>query len=312
MISSIADLRANGPAGRRLVHVVACLIGFQIGLILVPSRVLAADPAVAVFNYQAGVGYRFEHVEESDARFFTFPFLFNVPEEDIHRASAFGRLTVPVSGPIGARAFLSPGYVNRQIDDFSQTEIDGGGISIGGDLFVRNPERFEIGVGPRFDWATLESDGFDQDLRTFGGELGVRGFLPDFGVGPLDLQISGAIGDRDVDQDGGDFSGRTSSAAGGVVLYPFDRSSIHFGGVWTSEPALDGSHFESRFGVFELDFLLAKSPAWVVGPRVSAGERDRPFFGPTSVDQTFYSIGFELSASFPGADSLVVLRRRYQ
>lgn len=296
---------------RRLFPPIACLIGFQLGLLVSPSRGFAADPAVAAFNYQAIAGYRFEHVEDSDATFNVFPFQFTVPEEESHRVSAVGRLTMPVSERIGARAFLSPGYVRGEVDDFSRSEIDGGGISVGGDLFVRDPERFEIGIGPRFDWITLELDGFDQDLRTFGGELGVRGFLPDFGVGPLDLQLTGALGDRDVDKNGSDFSGRTGSVEGGVVLYPFDRLSIQLGGVWTSDPALDGSHYESRFGVLELDFLLAKSPAWILGPRVLAGERDRPFFGLENVDQTFYSIGFELSASFPGADSLVVLRRRY-
>lgn len=296
--------------GRRALNSFGILIAMTLGSMSHVGEAWSAGRAVEVLNYQAGVGYSWEHVEDSTERFAGFGF--EIPGEDTHRVGAYATVTVPLVGWIGARASIQPGYSNRRIDDSSDSETEGDGVAVGGDLFVRDPEHFEVGIGPRYDWTSFDTDSQDVEVQSIAGEAYARIFLPDLGSVPADLWLSGSIGDLDIDFDFGDLAGKTRSVAGGIVAYPIPRLAIRTGGGFIHEESSGSSYVESKYGVLGFDLLMMSSPALILAPRVTVGDRDTATAGPISFDQTYYSVGFVLSASFPGADSLVALRRRFQ
>ncbi len=302
------SLRRLGSKGVWRVIVVG--IGI---LLLRPGHAVASEPAVAETNFRAGLGYLFTNLDDDSRTIFPSAVL-NVPESESHQVALSGGITVPVAHAVGLRASVVPSYSHQEIDGGNFDDVETGGIALGGDVFARDPELFEVGAGLRYAWSEVETSSSDDSLHSLSGVVYAKAFVRDYGVGPVDLGVYGQYGEDAIDEEdrvGG--QAEFYEAGGGVTFYPHARVALAVGGHYRSEESSEFGDLESEIstGVISIDFLALRRPALTVGPRFEFGEAETSFFGVDGIEQDFYSVGFGVSASFPGADSLVELSRKY-
>ena len=276
--------------------------------LLASTLAAAREPAVRELNVRA-VG-SFDHISVgSDDVFNSSGLLVHLSEEESDIGSIVGVVTVPIGETLGARGFFGAVGSKRHIDVLPARRS--GGIEMGGDLFWRDPEVGEIGIGPRYFWNQTTALGEDQSSHSGGAELSASLFIESFGVGPVDLDFVTSVLDSELDPDrnGSYRPGRTYAAAGGATVYLSDNFSAGLGGSWTRENAGNGEHHIVTSADIDAEVLLPFSPAVTLGAGLSFGEQEFSLSNFSTYGVSFWSIGVSVGVSFPGANSLVELNR---
>lgn len=281
-------------------------------LFWIPGRGLASDPAVAETNFRAGIDYVFSSIEDDSASNGSLSvYLLETEKNDVDFR---GVVVVPVAHSIGLRLSLAPNYSTYEVDGVFSRYSKTAGLGLAGDVFFRDPDRFEIGLGPRYSWdEPLESDD-GHSIHSLAGIVYGRLFLGDPGIVPIDVEAFVLFGEQDLgeeDRTGG--SSEFYEAGGGLTFYPHARLALGAGASYREE---DSSAFADRereivAGRFFVDFLALRRPGLIVGPRAEVGEVESSLAGFEGLEQRFYSVGLAVSLNFPGAESLVDLSRRY-
>ena len=285
--------------------VAACVVG-SAGL------ASAAKPAVKERNIRALARYDYVHVNSDDVnRFAPAPANPNdsFPEIDFDTGTFLGFLTMPVGDGMGARFFAGPATSKRHAD--VETATKSSGLEFGGDLFFRDPEVGEFGIGPRYSWRETKQGRVDKSAHYGGGEMYGRAFFEGFGFGPVDLDTRTSVLDGDIDIDGKFSEGTVYSAGGGATVYFSDRLAVGLGGSWTRSNNDDGDHLTVSSADIDIDVLLPLPMPVTFGFDVSIGNQDRAASGFDNFGSDFFSIGLGLTISFTEATSLVELSRFY-
>lgn len=279
-----------------------------LGALLVGASAQAAGPAVRALNGRVGAGYVYSDFED-DGSFFGAGSV--VGSED-HQGFLTGTLTVPLGESLGLRLNLLPNYGHREADSFLELDADFGGIDSGVGLFWRDPERFELGVEARYSWQEIEFDsGADeQSVHSFEGRWYGAWFLSPDALWPIDLNAHFSYAGIDLDEQLGDEVQESWSVGGAVRLYPLDVLAFSVGGLYRELDSHAIIDTETAGAVFTVDALVHRKPAVTLGPRFEVGERKVSSFGP-HFSQTYYTVGVQVTMSFPGGDSLVELNRAY-
>jgi hypothetical protein len=306
ILQSPEKFRSRSGLAMTVVGALAALLASSVAI----SAASAAEPAVKERNFRVMGSYDFIRVG-SDRATGREGVVEDFPEEDIDLGIVLGIVTVPISHSFGARAFFGALGSKRHVDDQSERRI--GGLEMGGDIFWRDQEIGEIGIGPRYTWRDVERGGSNQSGHNGGAAINGSLFLGDFGLGPMDIEMQASVLDSDVDIDrDGDLSpGRTYHFSGGVTAYLADNFSMGLAGSYTRENAGNGEHLVTTGADIDARLLLPMRPAVTLGASVSGGRQDVAVNGFSNYGVDFYSIGVSVEVSFPGADSLLELNRNF-
>ncbi len=281
-------------------------------LFWIPGRGMASDPAVAEMNFRAGIDYAFSSIEEDSASigFFGVRLL----ETEKNEVDFRGVVVMPVAHSIGLRIAVAPNYSRYDVDGAFSRDSESAGLGLAGDVFFRDPDRFEVGAGPRYAWEEpLDLDN-GHTVHTLAGIVYGRLFLGDPGIAPIDLEAFVEFGELDFEEN--DRTGGSSlfyEAGGGLTLYPHARLALGAGASYREEDSSAFGDLERKIvaGRFFVDFLAIQRPGLIFGPRAEVGEVESFVAGFEGLEQQFYSVGWVVSLSFPGAESIVELSRRY-
>lgn len=275
------------------------------------SAARASEPAVKQLNGRALARYDYIHINSSDVFRFRPPPTVNasVTEEDIDRGFFQGVLTIPLQHAVGLRALVAATTSKRHPDQFEETKS--GGLEIGADLFVRNPEVGEAGIGPRYRWDETTTGQVDRSNHAAGVAAYGTLFLDEFLFGPMDLGVNGRFLDADIDSDGAFSAEREYSAGGRVTTYVSDRVAVGVGGSWSRTNFGTGEHVEYASADFDLDLLLPTPLPVTLGAGFSYGKQEVGSLALSNYGREFFSLGFSLTVSFVDAQSLLELNRFY-
>lgn len=319
------SVRARSFSMPRSSVLVASLFAFS--LCLLATVALAASdeerqPAVKARNSRVVGSYDYTHIDSDEAFDYSSgsPVLTPFPEVDIDSGSIIGTLTFPIHDSIGGRVLAGPVGSKSHVDAADATRR--GGMLLGGDLFWRDPEVGEVGLGPRYLWTESNTGDYERSNHALGAALTTSLFLQDFGVGPIDLDFEALFFDDGLGTNGGpprreDYfaaggGSRTYSASGGATLYLSDGSlAVGLGGRWARKNYGTGEHQATRAADIDLEVLLPIEPTITLGANISLGDRDVSVQDTANFGQTFFSLGVSVTVSFPGAKSLVELNRHY-
>jgi hypothetical protein len=301
-----------------VASVVACIAMSAVGFILTAGAAQAADPAAnsAVREGNARIkGYfDYSHRAGEDDVFVTGPsapgmMSFDPPEQDIEAGGVIGTYTFPVAESIGARVIIDPNATS--INTPGLPHIRSSGIALGGDLFWRDPNVGEFGVGPRYAWNHLEPAGNNSETHTGGAEASATLFLEDFGIGPVDLGVDGRYLYSETDDNGFLIADRTWGVSGGARAYVSDIVALGLGGSWTRERFEAGDKSATTTADLSMDILLPFSTPLTLGATASFGQYERFQSGLATYGVDYYSLGVALTVSFATAKSLVELERHF-
>jgi hypothetical protein len=282
--------------------------------ILVPAAsARASEPAVKQLNFRVLARYDYTHINSEEAfRFSPPPPVLTrraeqTAEVDVDEGLFLGTLTLPIGHSLGARVFAGPTTSKTHIDTFEETKT--GGLLIGGDVFLRDPEVGEIGIGPRYFWDESTRGQVDRSNHAAGVEAYASLFLGDFLVGPIDLTTSARFLDADIDSDGAFSAERNYRAAGQATAYVSDRVAVGLGGSWSRTNFGSGDHITFQSADIDIDVLLPTPVPVTLGADVSIGEQDVGSGDFANFGRQFFSIGLSVTVSFVEATSLLELNR---
>ena len=282
----------------------------------------ASEPAVKAMNMRVLARYDYTHVDSEEVFRFTPPpaVLDTVTfgEEDIDAGTILGFVTIPIEHSLGARLFAGPTGSKRHVDRFDATRSYG--FEAGGDLFWRDPEIGELGIGPRYLFSSSTTGGVDRTTNSVGADVYGVLFVEDFGLGPIDVR--GTLGflhseSEPEPESDGNYSGISNFNAGGnATLYVSDSLALGLGGSWSrSNFGNGGESLEVASADLDIDFLVpVLVPAAVpitLGADISIGTQERSASGFAQFGRDFFSVGVSLTLSFADATSLLELNRFY-
>jgi hypothetical protein len=292
----------------------ASVLGLSLVGMVWATVAAASEPAVRQKNVRVVAFYDYTHIDSDDV--FAFPpgggsVRVHASEIDLDEGGARGTYTFPLGHSLGARVIA--GTTGSKVHPDGLEETKSGGIDLGGDIFLRDPERFEVGIGPRYNWMDRSRGSSDETIHSGGMAAYAKYFLKEFGVGPVDLDLSGQFMnmDSDVDISGALSARRTDSAGGGARVYLSDAVALRVGGQWTRLNYGGGGNEVTKAADFDLDVLLPFRPNVTLGADLTIGEIDQSIPGVANFGRQFFSMGISLTVSFPGVDSLVELTRFY-
>ena len=315
---SIRSTICHAPS--RSTHLLVTLAALMAALmtVLPAGFARASEPAVKALNVRALARYDYTHVDSEEVFRFTPPppvlDQSTFGEEDIDAGAILGFVTLPIEHSLGARFFAGPTGSKRHVDRFDATRSYG--FELGGDLFWRDPEVGELGIGPRYLFSSSTTGGVDRTTNSVGADVYGVLFVQDFGVGAIDLR--GYLGflhsesDPEAESDG-TYSGMSNFRAGGnATLYVSDFLALGLGGSWSrSNFGNGGESLDISSADIDIDVLVPVVLPITLGAEVSIGRQERSAAGFAQFGRDFFSIGVSLTLSFTDASSLLELNRFY-
>lgn len=223
--------------------------------------------------------------------------------------SITGVVSIPIDRELGARVLVTPFYQGTNASGSSiagrvgSVGVDTGGITLGGDIFLRYTDSFEASIGPRYTFSDVDGS----SAHAVGVEVKGKIFLDDFGIGPVDLKGSTFLTGTDLDGDDSS-SGRDYGIAAGATVYLDRQFSIEGQAFWQRDN-LSSGHDRAGMGA-EFNYLVSLSRPITLSLRLSGGAIETKTAGDDS-NEPYYSIGMSVTVSFPGADSLLELERGF-
>lgn len=299
-------------------------------MVAAPSQ---ADPAVKEANVRIVADYNFDHVNSNDAFQYTPPptTLGSIQEVDIDSGGFTGIFTFPVAEAFGVRVYGGPTFSKTSIDQFAtvrvsplvspRVSIERFGLDVGGDVFWRDPNVGEAGIGTFYQFSSVDAGNVDDEFVGAGRSInrsehtaGVHAygklFLDDFiGYGPLDLDLSANFSDSNIDDHGSLSAERTYTTRGGARLYPNDHFALRIGGVFSRTNFGDTAFSEIRGMEVDADVLLPMARAITLGAGFRVGTVDEAPVGFQNYGRMFFGLAFKATISFTDAKSLLELNR---
>lgn len=303
----------------RLSTVLRTALVSTAALLLLGSGVATAgDPAVQEANFRFIGNYDYIHVNSDDVFRFTAPAgLAQAAEVDVDAGGFTGIYTMPISDELGVRMIGGPTFSKVHVDGVD--DLQSYGLMAGGDVFWRDPTLGELGVGTFYNFA--ESDRFrstsdfrsvDRSDHTAGLHAYGKFFIKDLlGFGPVDLDASGNFSDSNIDDNGSLSAERNYGARWGATLYPGDGFSVRLGGRYSRTNYGDLSSQELTVMDLDAKVLIPSKPNVILGAGFFMGTTDESPNGFQNYGRFISGIAISATISFPGADSLVDLNRRF-
>jgi len=299
-----------------------CIASLTLGLALFASSVSFAEgPAVKASNLRVIANYDWTHVNSDEVfQFSPTPGLVQAMAIDVDSGGFTGIYTFPIldDESFGARVMGSADFSKINSSPLPEGRPNAGqetlrhGLTLGGEVFWRDPTVGEFGVGTFYSFADAETDSADRSEHTAGvtafGELFLNDFL---GYGPVDLDASVAFSDSDIDDNGSFSAERSYTGRWGATLYPNDSFSLRTGGVY-SRTNFGTSEHSALIG-FEADarILLPLEPLVTLGAGFEVGKFEVAPNGVQNYGSMFFGLGFSVTISFADAQSLLELNRNF-
>jgi hypothetical protein len=282
--------------------------------LLLPSIARAGKPAVKEINGRVFGGYRYESTGRAEAFAINQATFLAGTNEGTWLIG--GVVTTPIFDFLGGRVFVSGGQNTLEFESelgFPGNTFDGGRVDAGGVLFVRNPEFGYFDLGYRFGWESSSNPLID---RVIVNALIIDAgfYIPDQGPGPFDWDFHFDYA-RPAVHTIGPTQHASQYTVDGLIGWYIGRSVRLAAGVHWLATAADRSPSQSDLrGVAELAWLLPIGERRLVSVELfgSGGRIDTDLAAPFGiVDRSVYSIGINVTLSYPGATSLVELIREY-
>ena len=280
-------------------------------LVLGSGVATAGDPAVQEANFRFIGNY-------DDVFRFTAPAgLAQAVEVDVDAGGLTGIYTMPISDELGVRMIGGPTFSKVHVDGVD--DLQSYGLMAGGDVFWRDPAVGELGVGTFYNFAESERFRSTSDFRsvdrsdhTAGLHAYGKFFIKDlWGFGPVDLDASGNFSDSNIDDNGSLSAERNYGARWGATLYPGDGFSVRLGGRYSRTNYGDLSSQELTVMDLDAKVLIPSKPNVILGAGFFMGTTDESPNGFQNYGRFISGIAISATISFPGADSLVDLNRRF-
>ena len=290
-----------------------CIASLTLGLALFANSVSFAEgPAVKASNLRVIANYDYTHINSDEVFEFSPTRLVNVAEVDIDSGGFTGIYTFPFleDESLGARLIGGANFSKVHADTFEETKRHG--LDLGGEVFWRDPSVGEFGLGTFYEYADAVTGPTDRSEHTAGVTAFGQVFVNDFlGYGPVDLDISAAFSDSDIEDNGSESAERTYAGRWGATLYPSDTFSVRTGGVYSRTNLGTGTHV--RVVGFEADarLLLPVEPLVTLGAGFEVGDYEVGANGVQNYGSMFFGIGFSVTISFADAQSLLELNRNF-
>ena len=285
-------------------------------LSLAASTATAGEaPAVREANFRVSGDYTWLHYFSEEAfQFRPGPTeLVDIEQVDIDDGGFTATYVAPLPSlgdEFGVRAFAGPRFTKTHVDVVSTTETYG--VTMGGDVFWRDPAVGEAGVGTFYAWDESERGSVERSNHEAGVVAFGKLFLGTPGQGlPLDLDLNLAFSDADIDSGGADSAIRTYSADGGVRAYLNDHAAVRLGGIWSRTNLGATDHVEDRFATIDLEVLLPTDRNVILGGGFIVGKRNESFIEFQNYGRFVFGITPNATVSFTGAESLAELRRNF-
>ena len=288
-------------------------------LVLGSGVATAGDPAVQEANFRFIGNYDYIHVNSDDVFRFTAP---ATPdgvgvEVDVDAGGFTGIYTMPISDELGVRMIGGPTFSKVHVDGLD--DLQSYGLMAGGDVFWRDPALGELGVGTFYNFAESERFRSTSDFRsvdrsdhTAGLHAYGKFFIKDLlGFGPVDLDASGNFSDSNIDDNGSLSAERNYGARWGATLYPGDGFSVRVGGRYSRTNYGDFSSQELTVMDLDAKVLIPSKPNVILGAGFFMGTTEESPTGFQNYGRFISGIAISATISFPGADSLVDLNRRF-
>ncbi|MEZ7981285.1 MAG: hypothetical protein QMC74_16510, partial [Myxococcota bacterium] len=111
------------------------------------------EPAVAAPNIRFGIHYDFLRQDKTDTFAALTTSSLTIPEHEGHSTSAEIVGTLPIVGPLGARAMIrgAIGHQRRSLDGLERGNNEISTLGVGAQLFLRDPKVGSITVGGGWD-----------------------------------------------------------------------------------------------------------------------------------------------------------------
>ncbi len=289
---------------------------FALLLSLVAGAAIAGEePAVREANFRISGDYTWLHYFSEEA-FQLRPgpaTLVDVPEVDIDNGGFTGTYVAPLPAlgdEFGVRAFAGPRFTKSHPDVVEETKRYG--ITMGGDVFWRDPTIGEAGVGTFYGWDESETGPVERSNHEAGVVAFGKAFFGTPGEGfPVDLDVTLAFSDADIDSSGANSANRTYSANGGVRAYLNDNASFRAGWIWSRTNLGTTDHVEDRFATLDVEVLLPTDRNVILGGGLVLGNREESFIEFQKYGRFVFGITLNATVSFTGAESLAELRRNF-
>ncbi len=238
-----------------------------------------------------------------------------LPSVEIGGPVVAGRLTFPIGERFGGRVLASGELRGADEGATPVSPADdsyGYLVRAGFDLFTRDPDAGFFRLGYRFRYGDPALDGANDEV-THGVSLGLGAYIPDQGLGPIDWQTSfdyayASFEGTGFTDDVNEYSGVASSG-----WYWTEQLQFTAGFLWLLEDHSAAPFERTLSGSAELEWLLPffTRQRYVAAHVGGSGGRTRSDFSAplSATTRNVWSIGGGLSFVFPGADSLVQLKR---
>ena len=217
------------------------------------------EPAVAAPNIRFGIHYDFLRQDKTDTFAALTTSSLTLSEHEGHSTSAEIVGTVPIVGPLGARAMIrgAIGHQQRSLDGLERGNNEISKLGVGAQLFLRDPKVGSITVGG--GWDRLARDG-PIDAEEFKGDAAFSIFYPDLGMGPVDWTLSFEFAHRQVSDVPGtaDVDADRYVVTGQAGWYASDDVQIALGARWERAEE-EFSSAEDTEGFVQVRWWLARS-----------------------------------------------------
>ena len=288
-------------------------------LVLGSGVATAGDRAVQEANFRFIANYDYIHLNSDDVFRFTAP---TEPEGvgvevDTSAGGFTGIYTMPIGNEFGARIIGGPTFSKIHVDTVD--DLKSYGLMAGGDVFWRDPAIGELGVGTFYNFAESEQFRSTSDFRSvdrFDHTAGVHAygefFINDLlGFGPVDLDASVNFSDSNIDDNGSLSAERNYGARWGATLYPGDSFSVRLGGRYSRTNYGDLSFQQQTVMDLDAKVMIPSKPNVILGAGFFMGTTEEAPNGFQNYGRFISGIAISATISFPGADSLVDLNRRF-
>ena len=287
-------------------------------LVLGSGLSIAGEPAVQEANGRFIANYDYIHVNSDDIFRFSSPAgLTQAIEVDIDSGGFTGIYTTPINNEFGARVIGGPTFSKIHVDTLD--DLTSYGFLAGGDVFWRDPAVGELGFGTFYNFADAERFRSTSDLTSvdrFEHTAGVHAygkmFVNDFlGIGPVDLDASATFSDSDIEDNGSLSAERNYGARWGATLYPSDSFALRVGGRYSRTNFGDGSFQQQTVMDVDAQVMIPSRPNVILAAGFFVGTTEEAPEGFQNYGRFISGIALSATISFPGADALVDLNRRF-
>ena len=217
------------------------------------------EPGVAAPNLRFGIHYDFLRQDKTDTFASLTTSSLGISEHEGHSTRAEIVGTVPIFGPLGARARIhgAIGHQQRSLDGLERGNNEISTLGAGAQLFLRDPKVGSITVGG--GWDRLARDG-PIDAQEFKGDAAFSIFFPDLGMGPVDWTFSFDFAHREVSDVPGtaDVDADRYVVTGQAGWYASDDVQIALGGRWERAEEEFSSEVDTE-GFVQVRWWLARS-----------------------------------------------------